>query len=119
MIELALGFFVSVTPESVLNAPDIGLYLSFVLGLFLAFGIAFQVPIVTFMLVWSGLVKHQALRSMRPYVLLGAFAVGMVLTPPDVFSQTLLAIPMYVLFECGLLLSRILLPERLVECEKP
>lgn len=113
VIKLAFGFFISVTPEGVLNAPDIGRYLSFVLSLFLAFGVAFQVPIATFVLAWSGLAKLETLRSVRSYVFLGAFVVGMLLTPQDPLSQTFLAIPIYLLYECGLLLSRILLPERL------
>jgi sec-independent protein translocase protein TatC len=92
--------------------PDISAYLTFVLGIFLAFGLAFEVPIATVMLIWSGLVSAKALKKARPYVFLGAFVVGMVLTPPDVFSQTLLAIPMYLLYEGGLLMARFLLPDK-------
>jgi sec-independent protein translocase protein TatC len=84
-----------------------------VLRLFFAFGIAFEIPIATFMLVWSRLVKVQTLAKARAYVFLGAFVVGMFLTPPDMFSQTLLAIPMYLLYETGLVLSRVLLRDRL------
>jgi sec-independent protein translocase protein TatC len=105
-------FFASVTPGGVAMTPDISAYLSFVLGLFLAFGVAFEVPIATVMLIWSGLVSVKALKQARPYVFLGAFVVGMLLTPPDVFSQTLLAIPMYLLYEAGLVMARILLPEK-------
>jgi sec-independent protein translocase protein TatC len=105
-------FFASVTPGGVAMTPDISSYLSFVLGLFLAFGLAFEVPIATVMLIWSGLVSAKALRQARPYVFLGAFVVGMLLTPPDVFSQTLLAIPIYLLYEGGLLMSRVLLPAK-------
>jgi sec-independent protein translocase protein TatC len=105
-------FFASVTPGGVEMTPDISAYLSFVLGIFLAFGVAFEVPIATVMLIWSGFVSVQALKKARPYVFLGAFVVGMVLTPPDVFSQTLLALPMYALYEAGLVMARILLPER-------
>jgi sec-independent protein translocase protein TatC len=115
VIKLAFGFFISATPEGVTNAPDIGRYLSFVLSLFLAFGVAFQVPIVTFVLAWSSLVKLETLRAVRPYVFLGAFVVGMLLTPQDPLSQSFLAVPIYILYEGGLLLSRILLPEQLEE----
>lgn len=110
VIELTFGFFVSMTPENVAATPDIGLYLTFVLNVFLAFGAAFEVPVVTFVLVWTGIVSRKTLRGVRPYVFLGAFVVGMLLTPQDVFSQSLLAIPMYLLYEAGLLLARILLP---------
>jgi sec-independent protein translocase protein TatC len=112
VFKLMFRFFASVTPGGVEMTPDISAYLSFVLGLFLAFGVAFEVPIATVMLIWSGLVSVKSLRSARPYVFLGAFVVGMFLTPPDVFSQTLLAIPMYLLYEAGLVMARIMLPEK-------
>jgi sec-independent protein translocase protein TatC len=112
VFKLVFGFVFSVAPESVLPSPDINEYLSFVLRMFFAFGLAFEVPIATFMLVWSGLVSMQRLGKARPYVFLGAFVVGMFLTPPDAISQTLLAIPIYILYEGGLVLSRILLPEK-------
>jgi sec-independent protein translocase protein TatC len=115
VFKLVFGFFVSVTPENVVNMPDIDQYLGFVLRMFFAFGLAFEVPIATFMLVWSGLVGVKALGAARPYVFLGAFVVGMFMTPPDVFSQTLLAIPIYVLYESGIVLSRILLKDKLKE----
>lgn len=113
VFRVMFGFFASVTPGGVAMTPDISAYLSFVLSLFLAFGLAFEVPIATVMLIWSGLVSVQSLRKARPYVFLGAFVVGMFLTPPDVFSQTLLAIPMYLLYEGGLLMARVLLPEKM------
>jgi sec-independent protein translocase protein TatC len=112
VFRVMFAFFASVTPGGVEMTPDISAYLSFVLGIFLAFGLAFEVPIATVMLIWSGLVSAQALKKARPYVFLGAFIVGMFLTPPDVFSQTLLAIPMYLLYEGGLLMARMLLPEK-------
>jgi len=112
VFRVMFAFFASVTPGGVEMTPDISAYLSFVLGIFLAFGLAFEVPIATVMLIWSGLVSAAALRKARPYVFLGAFVVGMVLTPPDVFSQTLLAIPMYLLYESGLVMARLLLPDR-------
>jgi sec-independent protein translocase protein TatC len=112
VFRVMFAFFASVTPGGVEMTPDISAYLSFVLGIFLAFGLAFETPIATVMLIWSGLVSLKTLKKARPYVFLGAFVVGMVLTPPDVFSQTLLAIPMYLLYESGLILARVLLPEK-------
>jgi sec-independent protein translocase protein TatC len=100
---IMFGFFASVTPEGVAMMTDIGQYLDFVLTLFFAFGVAFEIPIATFLLIWVGVVDVATLRRSRPYVIVGCFAVGMVLTPPDVFSQTLLALPMWLLFEAGLL----------------
>ncbi len=100
---IMFGFFASVTPEGVAMMTDIGQYLDFVLTLFFAFGVAFEIPVATFLLIWIGIVDIAALRKGRPYVVVGCFVVGMVLTPPDVFSQTLLAVPMWMLFELGLL----------------
>src|SRR5437762_1248730 len=110
-------FFVKVLPGGVAMTPDIDAYLDFVLEMFLAFGLVFEVPIATLMLVWSGLVSLSTLAKIRPYVLLIAFVVGLFLAP-DVFSQTLLAVPMYLLYEAGLLLARILLPEKTRVVEK-
>lgn len=104
------GFFTSVAPQGVAVMTDIGAYLDFILALFLAFGVAFEVPVATVLLVWVGLTTPAKLASYRSYVLLGAFVIGMFLTPPDVFSQTLLAVPMYLLFEGGLLMARLLVP---------
>jgi sec-independent protein translocase protein TatC len=98
---IMFGFFASVTPEGVAMMTDIGQYLDFVLTLFFAFGVAFEIPVATFLLIWVGMVDVATLRKSRPYVIVGCFAVGMVLTPPDVFSQTLLAVPMWLLFEAG------------------
>jgi sec-independent protein translocase protein TatC len=89
---------------------DISKYLDFVTTLFLAFGMTFEVPIATIILVATGMTTVEKLSKMRGYVLVGAFALGMMLTPPDVISQTLLAVPMWFLFEVGLLMCRILLP---------
>jgi len=112
VFRLMFTFFASVVPEGVEMTPDISEYLGFVLSLFLAFGVAFEVPIATVILIWSGLVSTSALKKARPYVLLGTFVVGMVLTPPDIFSQTLLAVPMYLLYEGGLIMARFMAPER-------
>ncbi|WP_428100345.1 twin-arginine translocase subunit TatC [Candidatus Rariloculus sp.] len=111
VFRLAFAFFISVTPESVANMPEINEYLGFILTIFFAFGLAFEVPIATFMLVWSGLTTVKALSRIRAYVFLGAFVFGMLLTPPDIISQTLLAVPIYLLYESGLVLCRVLLPE--------
>ncbi len=100
---IMFGFFASVTPEGVSMMTDIGQYLDFVLTLFFAFGVAFEIPVATFLLIWVGIVEVDTLRKSRPYVIVGCFIVGMILTPPDVFSQTLLAVPMWLLFEVGLL----------------
>jgi sec-independent protein translocase protein TatC len=107
---IMFGFFASVTPEGVAMMTDIGQYLDFVLTLFFAFGVAFEIPVATFLLIWVGIVDVASLRKSRPYVIVGCFVVGMFLTPPDVFSQTFLAIPMYGLFERGIWLARIMVP---------
>jgi sec-independent protein translocase protein TatC len=109
---LMFAFFNAVAPEGVAVMTDINNYLDFVLVIFFAFGMAFEVPIATFMLVWSGLTTPKQLGQNRAYVLLGAFVAGMLLTPPDVISQTLLAVPIYLLYEAGIIMSRIMLPQR-------
>lgn len=109
---LVFGFFMRVAPEGVTVMTDISKYLDFVITLFFAFGIAFEVPIATIILVATGVTTVEKLKKIRAYVVVGAFAVGMMLTPPDVVSQTLLALPMWALFEIGLLMSWILLPHR-------
>jgi sec-independent protein translocase protein TatC len=85
---------------------DINRYLDFVLTLFFAFGLCFEVPIFTIVLVWTGVITPQSLADKRPYVIVGAFIIGAIFTPPDAVSQTLLAIPMWLLFELGLIFSR-------------
>ncbi|BAE73389.1 Sec-independent protein translocase protein TatC [Sodalis glossinidius str. 'morsitans'] len=103
---LAFSFFAHTAPRGVLIATDINNYLDFVMALFMAFGVSFEVPVAIVLLCWSGVVTPEDLRKKRPYVLVGAFVIGMLLTPPDVFSQTLLAIPMYLLFEIGFFFAR-------------
>lgn len=103
---LVFRFFTAVTPEGVAQMPDIAFYLEFVLKLFFAFGIAFEIPIATILLVAVGATTPKALAQKRPYVIVGVFVAGMLLTPPDVVSQTLLAIPMWLLFEAGIFFSR-------------
>lgn len=105
---LVFAFMASTTPEGVVMATDIAKYLDFVLSLFFAFGIAFEVPIATIILVSMGMTTPESLVQKRPYIIVGAFALGMLLTPPDVISQTLLALPMWLLFEIGVFFSRII-----------
>lgn len=109
---LMFGFFTNIAPDGVAVMTDISKYLDFVLALFLAFGLAFEIPVVTLILVALRVVSRKQLAAKRPYVIIGVFALGMMLTPPDVISQTLLALPMWLLFEAGLIMCRILLPER-------
>ncbi|MGB3622096.1 twin-arginine translocase subunit TatC [Ketobacter sp. MCCC 1A13808] len=104
---LIMNFFVLASPENVTVAPDIASYLTIALKLFFAFGLAFEIPIATMLLIWSGITDVQDLSKKRPYVILFCFVFGMLLTPPDPFSQSMLAIPMWLLFEVGLLLGRV------------
>jgi sec-independent protein translocase protein TatC len=104
---LMFSFFTSVAPEGVEVMTDISHFLSFITMIVLAFGIAFEVPVATVLLVWTGLTNIDKLSKARPYVFLGAFVVGMFLTPPDIISQTLLAVPVYLLYECGIIMSRV------------
>jgi len=106
---LVFGFFTRVAPEGVSVMTDISHYLDFVIMLFIAFGLAFEVPIATIVLVTMGATTPDSLAAKRPYVIVAAFIIGMLLTPPDVISQVLLALPMWVLFELGILLSRVML----------
>jgi sec-independent protein translocase protein TatC len=108
---LMFAFFVGYTPEGVAMMTDISEYLDFVLTMSFAFGIAFEVPIATVLLVASGLVTRETLGRSRAYVFLGAFVGGMLLTPPDAISQTLLAVPVYLLYEAGLLLASVMVKE--------
>lgn len=103
---LVFEFLTLAAPVGVSMMTDISKYLDFVLTMFFAFGMAFEVPIVTIVLVWVGVVTPQQLADKRPYIIVGAFIVGMFLTPPDAISQTLLAVPIWLLFEVGLLFSR-------------
>jgi len=109
---LMFAFFNAAAPEGVAVMTDINHYLDFVLVIFFAFGMAFEVPIATVMLVWSGLTTPDSLASNRAYVFLGAFVAGMLLTPPDIISQTLLAVPIYLLYEAGIIMARIMLPAK-------
>ncbi|MAJ40138.1 MULTISPECIES: twin-arginine translocase subunit TatC [unclassified Pseudoalteromonas] len=106
VLPIILGFFTSVGPQMMTLAPDISSYLGFVLKLFFAFGVAFEIPVAIMLLCWSGATTTQSLKQKRPYIVVGVFVVAMFLTPPDVLSQTLLAIPMLLLFELGLILAK-------------
>ena len=103
---LVFGFFTSVAPVGISVTPDINSYLNFILKLFFAFGLAFEIPVATVILVRTGITSHSALAKKRPYIIVCCFIFGMLLTPPDVISQSLLAIPTWLLFEFGLILSR-------------
>jgi sec-independent protein translocase protein TatC len=116
---LVFGFLTGVAPEGVSVMTDISKYLDFVLKLFFAFGIAFEVPIATILLVWMGMTTPESLAKKRPYIIVGAFVMGMLLTPPDMISQTLLAVPMWILFELGVIFSRYFVPERDEEEAEP
>ncbi|MFP2770287.1 twin-arginine translocase subunit TatC [Oceanisphaera sp. KMM 10153] len=115
---LAFGFFTKMAPEGVTIATDIASYLDFVLGLFVAFGIAFEIPIATILLCWTGVTTPKDLSGKRPYVIVVVFIVGMLLTPPDVISQTLLAIPMWLLFEVGVFFARFYVRDKSEEEEQ-
>ncbi|MCX2794162.1 twin-arginine translocase subunit TatC [Microbulbifer thermotolerans] len=103
---IIFDFFVGSAHADIQVMPDISRYLDLVLKLFFAFGFAFEIPIATVLLIWSGAVDPKTLVSKRSYVIVGCFVVGMLLTPPDVISQSLLAVPMWLLFELGILLGR-------------
>ena len=107
---LMFGFLTATTPAGVTMMTDISHYLDFILTIFVAFGVAFEVPIATILLVWSGIVSPQTLAASRPYVIVGAFVIGAILTPPDVISQTLLSVPIWLLFEAGLWISTFFKP---------
>lgn len=101
------AFFTSVAPEGVTIATDISSYLDFVLKLFFAFGVAFEIPIAVVLLCYTGATDVESLAKKRPYIIVTAFTLGMLLTPPDVISQTLLAVPMWLLFESGLVMAKL------------
>ena len=107
---IAFGFFAAYAPEGVTMMTDIDKYLSFVLTMFIAFGVTFEVPVIVIVLVRMRIVTLEWLRSIRAYVIVGAFVVGAIFTPPDVVSQLLLAVPMWLLFELGMLMARFMVP---------
>jgi sec-independent protein translocase protein TatC len=109
---LIFGFFTATGPSEVAVMTDISAYLDFVLKLFFAFGIVFEIPIATILLIWSGATTANDLAKKRAYVLVSCFVIGMLITPPDVISQTLLAVPMWLLFEIGILVGRFVKPSK-------
>jgi sec-independent protein translocase protein TatC len=104
---LIFGFFTSIGPENVAIMTDISKYLDFVLKIFFAFGIAFEIPIATILMIHAGVITPDGIAQKRPYVVVGCFVLGMLLTPPDMISQTLLAVPMWLLFEVGVMFGRL------------
>lgn len=108
---LVFAFLQGTAPEGVSVMPDINSYLGFVIKIFFAFGIAFEVPIATILVIKMGMTTADSLREKRPYVFVGAFVIGMLLTPPDIISQTLLAIPIWLLFELGIIFSKYFINE--------
>lgn len=119
VLPLFSAFMAGTTPEGVNWMPDINVYLSFLLTMFFAFGVAFEVPVATILLCLVGIATPKSLAEKRPYIFVGAFVIGMLLTPPDVISQTLLALPMWLLFEIGVILSRVMLRRKEEILENP
>lgn len=115
---VAFTFFSSVAPDGVTIATDISSYLDFVLKLFFAFGAAFEIPIAIILLCWTGVTTPDSLRTKRPYIVVGAFIIGMLLTPPDIISQTMLAVPMLLLFELGIIIASLYYKEEDTTDEK-
>ncbi len=109
---LLFAFLTSTAPVGVTVMTDIGHYLNFILKMFFAFGVAFEVPIVIILLVWTGIATVESLAKKRPYIIVGAFTAGMLLTPPDIISQVMLAVPVWLLFELGLILGRFIRQKR-------
>ncbi|QSP95142.1 twin-arginine translocase subunit TatC [Marinobacter salinisoli] len=104
---LVFGFFTAIGPDGIVELPDITSYLNFVLKMFFAFGVAFEIPVATVLLILTGATTPDSLAAKRPYVVVACFIIGMLLTPPDIISQTLLAVPMWILFEFGILFGRL------------
>jgi sec-independent protein translocase protein TatC len=119
VFKVVFTFIAELAPKSINVAPDIEAYFSFVMGMFIAFGLTFEVPVVVVMLVFTGMVTLEQLREARPYVVVGAFIVAAVVTPPDVLSQLLLAIPLCILYEVGLLAARWVEPKEPKESKEP
>jgi len=111
-------FLAHYIPAGVEMATDISHYLDFVLKMFFAFGVSFEIPVATFLLIWTGVTSPKKLSRMRPYIIVIAFTLGMLLTPPDVISQVMLAIPMWLLFESGIFFAKIALKKRIEERER-
>jgi sec-independent protein translocase protein TatC len=119
VLPVVFHFFIAIAPEGVSVMTDINKYLDFVLGLFIAFGVVFETPVAIVLMVWAGFVTPATLAKRRDYVLVGVFVVAAVLTPPDIFSQVMLAVPAYLLFELGIIAARLMVPgSRQVEAQQ-
>ncbi len=116
---LLFAFFIGVSPEGVAVMTDIGQYLDFIIAIFFAFGIAFEMPVATFLLILAGATTPEKMAAKRPYIIVGVFVIGMMLTPPDVISQSLLAVPMWALFEIGLIMSRLFIKPKPLDESDP
>jgi len=112
VLPLVFSFFTAAAPDGILIMTDISRYLDFVLSMMFAFSIAFEIPVFIFLLIWSGISSSEGLRSKRPYVIIACFTVGMLVTPPDVISQSLLAIPAWILFELGIVMANLLVNKK-------
>src|SRR5579859_5917527 len=110
LFPVAFAFLTTAAPQGVKVMTDINSYLDFVLTIFFAFSVAFEVPVAIVLMVWAGFTSPGRLRKLRPYALVGAFFIGMLLAPPDVVSMTLLAIPVYLLYELGMIMAKVLVP---------
>lgn len=117
ILPVLFKFFLGVTPAGVEVMTDIGQYLDFMIAIFFAFGLAFEIPVATFLLIAAGATTPTRLAEKRPYIIVAAFVFGMLITPPDIISQTLLALPMLFLFEAGLIMARIFLKERIAKTD--
>ena len=116
---LLFAFFIGVSPEGVAVMTDIGQYLDFIIAIFFAFGIAFEMPVATFLLILAGATTPEKMAAKRPYIIVGVFVIGMMLTPPDIISQSLLAVPMWALFEIGLIMSRLFIKPKPLDESDP
>lgn len=105
VLPFVFNFFTGAAPDGILIMTDISRYLDFVLSMMFAFSFAFEIPVFIFLLIWSGITDSDSLRSKRPYVVIACFTIGMLITPPDVISQSLLAIPAWLLFEFGIVMA--------------
>lgn len=115
VLPLVFGFFTAIGPEGVNFLPDINNILNFILKIFFAFGLAFEIPIATMLLILTGITTVESLKEKRPYIFVGCFVIGMLVTPPDVISQTILAFPMYILFEAGIMFGNMMKKPKPVE----
>ncbi len=112
LFRMVFSFFISVAPEDINVAPDISSFLSFALTIFFAFGFAFEIPVAVFLFIWVGILDPDSLARKRPYVVVSCFVISMLLTPPDPFTQSMLALPMWGLFELGILFARFFLRKK-------